>query len=807
MALNPQFIPDMLLQEGIIDKDTGFPLAAGVITFYSDINRTTLKSAYQITGTPPNYTYAELPNPLTLSSVGTVQDGSGNDVIPYYKAYDANGNVDLYYITVVSAGGTPQFTREGWPNVIATGGTNFNDSLNYVPNGQFYTHSNIVNTVTPNKISQDITVLAPGGWTYERSAGSTASDLITFVRFNSYTSNPKGDPRYAIRVQCTSPGVADAFKDLRIKFTNVNKFASNTQNYRVFFTAINNGSGSLPVQFNIVKNFGTGGTPSTPTTTDITAFNVTNTAYVIYQIAFSFGDNSGKTLGTNNDDFVDLAFSFPTNNLFDVSLTDFGLMMDSGAIAGFPETPDSAFLYRSIAGFMPNPAYDGSDWYLPVQVTPTGMQFDHSVIGDVISESGTNTYVSSLSTTTNRILANGTQLKTTDYSPLGIPYSRLQAKYFNNTLNLPIYGTGAAFLTTYIGTVTTNMRITTNQVGSTTAAADGTAATGFTFNTISTGTTFGGNGFNAFHSAGAQIYIINVAAGNVTSIAAATSTFTVSEIRNGGASIKAIAGVVAQAAAGLAGLYFTLSTTTTNYYVWFKVNGAGADPVPGGTGIEIDLLSTQNATEVAAIVAETLNGYQVSNVIVTGVPAASTFFNIYTTTNRYYVWYTNNGVGTDPAPVGGVLGIKVAVLSTDTAAQVATKTQIVMNSVYFAVPDYRGIFLRGFNNSASVDPQAALRFSKIATVFGDQLGTREYSDIWQLLLTVTDPGHFHTTTVDGQVDTRPGGGGGTAGAGPIAPINWPNTNSATTGITVAQTYNGVSESRPANANVNYAILY
>lgn len=57
------------------------------------------------------------------------------------------------------------------------------------------------------------------------------------------------------------------------------------------------------------------------------------------------------------------------------------------------------------------------------------------------------------------------------------------------------------------------------------------------------------------------------------------------------------------------GSYFLFSSgpqlTGTDYYAWYKVNGSGTDPaVPGRTGIEIDILSTDNTAEIARKTAE-----------------------------------------------------------------------------------------------------------------------------------------------------------------------------------------------------------
>lgn len=50
----------------------------------------------------------------------------------------------------------------------------------------------------------------------------------------------------------------------------------------------------------------------------------------------------------------------------------------------------------------------------------------------------------------------------------------------------------------------------------------------------------------------------------------------------------------------LAGKYFTLSSPTTDYYVWYDVDASGAaDPAPGGTGIKVDVVTGDGNTGVA----------------------------------------------------------------------------------------------------------------------------------------------------------------------------------------------------------------
>jgi hypothetical protein len=120
MSLNPLYIVPLNLEEVFVNHGDGTLLANGTIEFYKDDDRLVSKSVYELTGAPPNYTYAALPNPLNLSSVGTPVDNSGNPVSIYYYPYDVNGDIELYYIVVRDSSGTIQFTRQAWPNTTSS---------------------------------------------------------------------------------------------------------------------------------------------------------------------------------------------------------------------------------------------------------------------------------------------------------------------------------------------------------------------------------------------------------------------------------------------------------------------------------------------------------------------------------------------------------------------------------------------------------------------------------------------------------------------------------------------------------------
>ena len=185
MALDPHYITDGPLEEAFLSKDSGLPLAGGTITFYRDASRITAKPVYQLTGAPPNYSYVPLDNPLTLSSIGTVQNAGGDNEVIYYYPYTNDGStVDLYYVVVKDSNGVEQFTREAWPNgVIADEAISNINSLpvqNQISNPQF------------TKIFiNDVPTLSPSTTTYTVTAGP--DQVFEFAPNWSFVLSGTGD--------------------------------------------------------------------------------------------------------------------------------------------------------------------------------------------------------------------------------------------------------------------------------------------------------------------------------------------------------------------------------------------------------------------------------------------------------------------------------------------------------------------------------------------------------------------------------------------------------------------------------------
>lgn len=740
------------------------PIAGGKVFFRRDDDHTVDK---------PTYSDVSNPNAPVLNTDPIVLNDAG--AFPLFYAEEG-----LYYIVITGPDGdfnNPIWTFEhvNFEGGAGSGGANV---TNYIPNGQFGLHNNLpaTDTLEAGEIRAPITDIAYGNWTFERPGDSTATDFVTFERYDEWSANPSANPRYAVRVQCTAPDSGDAFKDIRVKFQNVNRFASATQDYTFAFSGQDNLAGSAPIDLYLIKNFGTGGDAQTETL--LTMFNLTPDASDFY-FSFNFGTNEGKVIGTQNDDFIQLALRLRTNDANDIQLTDMDLQSGSLIAPIYPATTQRQDVAASLGGGFPVPNPDGSDLYLKPALTDNGWVYDDACIGDIVMESQLSVYVDSLHPSTNRMLPDGAQYLTSGYSPLGIPFARLQSKYWDAAINAPAYGTGDDYLTAYISNLSpaTQLRISTNKRGATTNIADGTPATNFTFATAHTGADYG---MNAYRTGTASLIAISDFVGTVTPPTAGTSGFTVTDVINQG-NRKHVFNVTTIAATTLAGKYFTWVDPGTAYYMWFKVNGSGADPAPGGTGILVNLLSTYTADEVACFVLEAMSGYQISTVVVGAgsTVAAGSNFLVYTVTDNFYVWYTVDGVGTNPS-LGGKTGINVSILGVDTAAQVATKTQIAMNSLYFAAPLFQGLFFRAFDPNQFYDVDAAARFGKVATYFGNKIGNIELDEF---LL------HDHDY---GKVNGSPG----------------PVQGGATFDIqSTATSLVGGNETRGVNASVNAAILY
>lgn len=205
MSISSQYIPMFNLNEAYLDKVTGLPLVGGVVTFYDDAQRELEKPVYQITGTSPNYSFAQLTNPLILSNNGTFVDTFDNPIVPYAYPYDSEGNERRYYVTFYNSDGVFQFDREAVPYIPESGSTPSQSVLsgNQIANPQFV---EVLFDPTTTRIfsvtgSLTETAVAPD-WTLV----TTGTGTVTVSRVNNVPVGTDTNPPFALSI--TSSGIS-----------------------------------------------------------------------------------------------------------------------------------------------------------------------------------------------------------------------------------------------------------------------------------------------------------------------------------------------------------------------------------------------------------------------------------------------------------------------------------------------------------------------------------------------------------------------------------------------------------------------
>lgn len=821
MDLDPRFIVTSDLDTYYVDKDTYAPLSGGIVTFFSDINRSQLKPVYQLTGSPPNYNYAPLPNPIILNGDGTFSDNNGNNIVPYYFPYagvpdDNNNNIELYYITVQSSTNVPQFNRQGWPNFTQQDIVTEN-AQNFIPGGQFLLHNNggsqAIDTTTDP--SRKIYQIAQGGWTFEIPTGSSSVNEISFEPFNSYIPTfPTKSPEFSCRVKCITPDPGDTFKDLCLTFEDVNKFSSDTQEFTYYFEAISNSGSPLDVDIYVRKNYGENGSPSQ----DIFIGTLTiNTTYSPNSIVFTFGANTGKNIGLNS--FVQLIIRSPVTSASDYSITNTVMAQDEVLIQSFPTTTNQEFITNSL-GTIPNPDPDGFDLYLPLKYGPKGYYFDDSEIGDIIAKT-TNDFTNSISNRGNELLCDGNSYLTANYSPLGIPFSRLQQKIFIDNSNYvgPIWGTGNNFALINFLNNTNSISLTINNPGVVSPRTNAGTST-FTvsnFSIVTVPTNYQGyvNGSNSF------ILTSNIIRSSIsftTASASGSSNFTVFPYTESLGTKPTYQYTLSSLPAASSYISFYNVVTNSIIYVWFKINGIGTNPSLGGIGIEVDLLNTDTVANVIGKIASACAGKQIDRINTNGLTGTTIIQNSYFTFNagatNYYAWFNVDGTGIDPNPGG--TGIEITINSIYSAFQVIQAISRGINSYQFATPDLRGFFLRGVDSTNNNDVLSLDRYNIDGSYDSGGIGSFQNDTFSSHLHSITD---LHGTNPSTEPVDITAFGGGSSSVNSIVTSSTNNAVDTPTGIARITAnvldirsngdtdYEGFGQTTPINTAINWAIKY
>lgn len=320
-TINTLYIPLFTIEEVILDKDSGNPLAGGVVKFFRDSQRAQPKPVYQISGTSPNYTFNNVGNEFELGLNGTFVDVNDDPFVPYAYPYDADGEIDYYYVTVESAGGVSQFTREAVPYIASSSapGDNINGDINELSNAQFVDvnfdkQNSIVINVTG---SNTVTNIAPNWDMVTTGTGTLTVEWITPTSLSSPTNPP-----YAFEVLASSTLGATVTLRQRIEHSP-RLFASNYVSAILAVAVIGGGDTTITVDY----------VPSTGTTTTLIDSASIPTDGEFHEITGNSAITAENTDPASTG-YVDFNITLPTQRT---------LRFTSAQLAGSDEAQDIPF--------------------------------------------------------------------------------------------------------------------------------------------------------------------------------------------------------------------------------------------------------------------------------------------------------------------------------------------------------------------------------------------------------------------------------------------------------------------------------
>lgn len=336
MAINTDLlVAAPMLQDYLVDKDSGLPLANGIVTLWEDRQRyINYKNWYYQTGVPGAYTWVALDNPLHLSSAGTIQDPNGNDVIPFYYPYeeDNQNNPQAYFVTVYSSdeNGDPnvlQFTRENFPFTPSNVSPTVTNPTfrNYIINNTYWR-----NIGSLDAMDETDTILAPS-----QHDGYTSNSDIRFLKnvtgadddliFSPMTSVLNNDitPEYYLNFTCGSVQVGETVKCIQYPISLHVKTLQNVQATLVIQAQNVAGNPNNYLDLYVYQFLGSGALLQ-PDPVLIKRITLTN-SFDKYLIPFIFPnlDNpaTGLIPGIGGDDALFLRVQYPLSATFQINHT------------------------------------------------------------------------------------------------------------------------------------------------------------------------------------------------------------------------------------------------------------------------------------------------------------------------------------------------------------------------------------------------------------------------------------------------------------------------------------------------------
>lgn len=158
--------------------------------------------------------------------------------------------------------------------------------------------------------------------------GSGATRTLSRQTFTLGQTDVPGEPTYFFRYDQSVAGTSGTFNNIEQRIEGVRTYAG--QQVTLSFYAKATASLTLPL-IRLRQVFGTGGSPSAIVNTQLVASQVITTSWVKYTYTATLPSISGKTIGSDNTDWLGVLIILPINSALTLDLAQ--VQLEVGPVA------------------------------------------------------------------------------------------------------------------------------------------------------------------------------------------------------------------------------------------------------------------------------------------------------------------------------------------------------------------------------------------------------------------------------------------------------------------------------------------
>ena len=178
------------------------------------------------------------------------------------------------------------------------------------------------------------TSITSSGFSADRwrsTTGSSGAMTVSRQEFTAGQTDVPSNPKYFFRHAQTTAFTNTGFNSDRTRIEDVRTLAGQLCTLTWYMKA----DASRTVRVNITQDFGTGGSPSSDVETAIVSSQAITTSFVEYTVTFTMPSISGKTIGSNEDSFIELGFDYraEVNNTFTIDIAN--VQLEAGQATPF----------------------------------------------------------------------------------------------------------------------------------------------------------------------------------------------------------------------------------------------------------------------------------------------------------------------------------------------------------------------------------------------------------------------------------------------------------------------------------------